>query len=106
MRGINCWKIERRTQPADAALVQHRVPRRLQQIGPRSELGNPLVEGNRAAARHQAFPLVFRTGVERAKPAKIAIAARLDQENIELLTDHAGTRPLFKGRAQRAVTRD
>src|SRR5258708_8173 len=87
--GFDCGKIKRRTQPSDAPLVQLRVPSRLQQIGPRPEFGDPFVETNLAATRHQAFPLAFRTSVERTKPTKIAIATRLNQKNVDLVTDHA-----------------
>src|SRR4029434_4185932 len=97
----NRWKVKRRTQTTLAAFEQHPVRGLLQQIGALLESIDRLVERDRAATRHRAVPLALRTSVETAKTAKITVAAGLDQEHIELLTDHACAGPAFERRPQR-----
>lgn len=67
------------------------------------ELRDTLIERDRAAAGGAALALVFRATTERAEPAEIAVGARLDQEDIQLVTDDANAGPRFIRRAQGAI---
>lgn len=95
----------RRKRAGPSPSVQRRMSGRRQQIGMRLESRDDLVEWDGTAAGHGAIELAFRTGVEAAKPAEIAIASRLDQEDLDQMPRNARADAGLIGVAQGAVAR-
>src|SRR5271169_617273 len=98
-------QIERQAQPAGATPIEHRILHPGQEVGPRREIDNALVERHRAAAGRQAIALIVGATVVRAEPTEIAIGARLEQENIELVTDYTDADARLIGGAQGSCRR-
>ena len=93
-------QIESRSQSTLPSPIQCRVASRLQEIGARTEVGKFLIEGNHTTAWNKAFPLLFRTRVECAQAAEIAVADGFDQKDVELMIDDAGSGVRLEGAAK------
>nr|WP_189521446.1 hypothetical protein [Mesorhizobium sp. M1B.F.Ca.ET.045.04.1.1] len=69
------------------------------------EIRNTLVEGYRSATGNQTVFLSFRTLAEGTEPAKVAVAAGLEQEYVELMVGDADAHACLEGLSQRGGSR-
>jgi len=77
-------------------IVKPHDPVVIQCITPLGEVDMLAEERLAAAARHQAFYLAFGALRERAKPAEIAAAPSLPDEDLDLMVSHADLRLLLE----------
>lgn len=83
-------------------LVEHRISRRRQQIGPGRKSGDDLVERNRTATGREAIAFALGTLVVAAEATEIAIASRLEQKGIDPVVRNTHTGSGFECLAQGA----
>nr|WP_187399367.1 hypothetical protein [Bradyrhizobium paxllaeri] len=71
----------------------------------RYEVSDDFVEWNRAAVGNEAIAFSLRTTAERTEPAKIPVAHRFEQKDIQLVADNADAETRFICLAQGSTGR-